>query len=171
MLKKKSLILLGLGYLGGIAVALKFHKKTAESLKNELSQTDKKCEVFWKHIVQIHKSLFSEAKEVVLSPENMEKLNEYKAKLLKEVESFRHEAEVKMEEWKKKGLTKKADIEKELKKIYDNRLELLEQAKQKGEHLLDDALEHGKKAYEEAKNRLHDVLEEIKKEVKKDETK
>jgi molecular chaperone DnaK (HSP70) len=166
MLKKKSLILLGLGYLGGMAIALKFHKKTAESLKQELSQTDKKCEVFWKHIVQIHKALFMEAKGVVLSPENMEKLKEYKAKLLAEVEEFRKEAEAKMKEWEKKGLMKTMDIEKELKKIYDNRMILLEQAKQKGEHLIEDALEHGKKAYEEAKNRLHDALEEIKKEVK-----
>lgn len=131
MLKKKSLILLGLGYLGGMAIALKFHKKTAESLKNELSQTDKKCEVFWKHIAQIHRALFAEAKEVVLSPENMEKLKEYKAKLITEVDAFRKEAEVKMKEWEKKGVTKKADVEKELKKIYDNRMELLEQAKQK----------------------------------------
>lgn len=166
MLKKKSLLLLGIGYLGGMAIALKFHKKTAESLKNELATADNKCEVFWKHVVQIHKSLFAEAKGVVLSPENMEKLKEYKAKLLSEVDAFRKEAEAKMKEWEKKGMTKTADIEKELKKIYDNRVELLEQAKKKGEHLLEDALEHGKLAYEEAKNRLHDALQEIKNEMK-----
>lgn len=166
MLKKKSLILLGLGYLGGIAVALRFHKKTAESLKQELSKTDKKCHVFWKHIVQIHRELFTEAKEAALSPENIEKLNEYKAKLLTQVEGFEKEVEEKMKEWKRKGLTKTADIEKELKKLYDNRLELLEQAKKKGEGIVSETLEHAKDIYEDVKDRLHDALQDIKKSLK-----
>jgi hypothetical protein len=166
MLPKKSLFLITLGYLGGIAVALKFHKKTADSLKTELAHTDKKCNVFWKHIVQIHRTLFAEAKEAVLTPENMEKLKEYKEKLFSEVQEFQKEVMVKMEEWEKKGLTKTMDIEKELKKIYDNRVDLLEQAKKKGEVLLEDALGQGKKVYEEAMVRLQDAFQEIKKEIK-----
>ena len=163
MFKKKSLLLLGIGYLGGIAVALKYHKKTAASLKEELAKTDKKCGVFWKHIVQIHRDLFTEAKEAALSPENMEKLEAYKQKLLVHVDEFRKDADAKIADLKQKGIQKKDELEVELKKLYDRRVELLDQAKTKGSELLTEAVEHGKKYFEEAKVKLHEAFEELKK--------
>lgn len=167
MFKKKTLFLLGLGYLGGLAIALKYHKKTATSLREELAKTDKKCLVFWKHIVQIHQDLFAELKSTALSPENMEKLRQYKDKLLVHVEEFREDAMVKMEELKKKGVAKREEIEKELKKLYEHRMELLEGVKEKGLHLLDDAKVHGKEYFDEAKEKLAEAFEEFKKSLKK----
>lgn len=167
MFKKKSLFLLALGYVGGLAIALKYHKKTADSLKEELSKTDKKCEVFWKHIVQIHKSFFAETKEVILSPENMEKLQKYKEKLLVHVDEFKVDAVKKIEELKKKGLVKKEEIEKEIQKLYDRRIELVEQVKEKSSDLIDSALVQGKNYLEEAKSRLEEAFEELKNNLKK----
>ncbi len=167
MFKKKSLFLLALGYIGGIAIALKFHKKTATSLKEELSKTDKKCEVFWKHIIQIHRDLFFEAKEVIVSPENMKKLEKYKEKLLAHVDEFKDDATEKIEELKKKGLMKKEEIEQEIQKLYDRRIELVEQVKEKSSDLIDNALAQGKGYLEEAKERLQEAFEELKNSLKK----
>jgi hypothetical protein len=78
---------------------------------------------------------------------------------------FRKETEIKLEEWKKKGFEKKEDIEVELCDLYNRRVELLEQAKQKGLKLLEETRDDGADIIEEGKNVANHVFDQAKKQL------
>lgn len=176
-MKKGNVFLLAAGYLAGLAVAMKFNPKTAKDLEGELATSSDKYKTFGQNIVDIHKHLFDAVETSVFSEENKKRVEEYKQKFLVELEGFQQDAEVKMQEWKDKGMDKKDEMEKELKSLYARRVELMDQAKEKGVGLLDDAkdgsekmLEDGKKVanrvFEEAKKRLDSMYADIKKKLK-----
>jgi hypothetical protein len=159
------MFLLGAGYLAGLIVALKFNKKSPATLEKDFAAGDEKYSTIGKNLLDIHKNLFETTQEALFSPENKKLIEEYKEKFLVEVEMFRKESEIKLEEWKQKGFEKKDEIEEEALDIYSRRLELLEQAKEKGLKLLEETREDGIDIIEEGKNIANRVFEKAKEQL------
>jgi hypothetical protein len=121
-MKQKNIFFLLLWYIAGMAVFMKFNKKTPEIIKKEIENKDKCIDVFLNNFIQIHKDFFSFIKSNILSKENIKSLNEYKKLINKEVDKFKKEAELKISELKKMWIVKKNEIEKELEKIYNKKV-------------------------------------------------
>ena len=75
--------MLGLGYLAGMVVALKFGKDGKKKDLNDLSEDFK----------GVHKNLWTEAEHQIFSPENRERVAEIKSMALVEITEFKKEAE------------------------------------------------------------------------------
>lgn len=174
------MFLLGAGYLAGLIVALKFNKKSPATLEKDFAAGNEKYSTIGKNLLDIHKNLFETTQEAFFSPENKKLIEEYKGKFLVELDMFRKESEIKLKEWEKKGFTKKDEIEADLQDIYNRRMELLEQAKQKGLELLEetredgiDILDEGKKVanrvFVQAKKQLDATYNDVKKKLNKKE--
>lgn len=159
------MLLLGAGYLAGMLVALKFNKRSREDLEKDFAPSDRRCGNIGKVLLDIHKNLFEIAQETALSPENKKRIAEYKEHFLTELDAFRKESEIKLEEWKKKGFEKRDEMEAELRDLYDRRVELLEQAKRKGLRLLEQTHEGGMDAIEEGKKVANHAFEQAKKQL------
>lgn len=164
-MKKGNMILLGAGYLAGLLVALKFNKKSPEDLEKDFAPSEDRYNTLGKNLLEIHKNLFETAQDALFSPENKQRIEEYKERFLVELDMFRKESEIKLEEWKKKGFEKKDEVEAELKGLYDRRVELLEEAKQKGLKLLEETREDGMDMIEEGKKVANRVFDQAKKQL------
>lgn len=165
-MKKKNLCLLVLGYLGGIAIAMKYSKKNATETKKAIEKSGNFWDVFVENIVSIHKEIYTYFEQKISSEENRKLLEDYKNKAIEEVEKFKKEAQNKLEELKEKWISKKTEVEKELKKIYDNRQKYLDKAMELGEEYADEALEKTKEYLAEWRKRLDSAFDEMKKKVK-----
>ncbi len=75
--------MLGLGYAAGLLVALKFSKDGEKKGISDLTD----------EIKAVHKTLWTEAEKKVFSEENMEKVAELKTLALKEIASYKKDAE------------------------------------------------------------------------------
>jgi len=177
-MKKGNVFLLGAGYLAGLLVALKFNKKSPKELEKELADSPEKYKTLGKNLMDIHKNLFDTVEESLFSAENKKRIAEYKERYMVELENFKRESEAKMKVWKKKGIAKKDEVEAELTKLYERRVELMEIAKKRGLELLEEAreggldvIEEGKKiantVFDEAKKNLDEMHKDIKKKLKK----
>lgn len=164
-MKKGKMFLLGAGYLAGLLVALKFNKKSPTELEKDWNSPDDRYNSIGKNLLDIHKNLFETVEEVVFSPENKKRIAEYKEQFLIELDMFRKESEIKLEEWKKRGFEKKTEVEADLRDLYERRVELLEQAKQKGIELLEETREGGEDMMEEGKKIATKVFNQAKKQL------
>ena len=174
------MFLLGAGYLAGLLVALKFNKKSPEDIEKDFSPSDDRYNNIGKNLHANHKNLFETTQEALFSPENKKIIADYKERFLVELDMFRKESEIKLEEWKKKGYEKKDEVEVEILDLYNRRMELLAQAKEKGLKLLEetreggvDILEEGKKVtnrvFDQAKKQLDAMYADVKKKLSKKE--
>lgn len=159
------MFLLGAGYLAGLLVALKFNKKSPAELEKDFASGDDCYNNIGKNLLDIHKNLFETVEEVVFSPENKKRVAEYKERFLIELDMFRKESEIKLEEWKKKGFEKKGEVEADLRDLYERRMELIEQAKEKGLELLEETREGGEEMMEEGKKLAIKVFDQAKKQL------
>ncbi len=125
------MFLLGAGYLAGLLIALKFNKKSPEDLEKDFVASDDRYNTIGKNLLSIHKNLFETTQDFLFSPENKKLVAEYKERLLIELDMFRKESEIKLEEWQKKGFDTKDEVEIDIRDLYNRRVELLEQVKQK----------------------------------------
>lgn len=164
-MKKGKMFLLGAGYLAGLLVALKFNKKSPAELEKDWNSGDDKYNMIGKNLLDIHRNLFETVEEVVFSPENKKRIAEYKERFLIELEMFRKESEIKLEEWKKKGFEKKDELEADLRDLYERRMEFIEQAKEKGLELLEETREGGEDVLEEGKKLTIKVFDQAKKQL------
>lgn len=159
------MILLGAGYLAGLLVALRFNKKSPADLEKDFAPGEDRYNTIGQNLLSIHKNLFDMAEESVFSSGNKKLIKEYKEKLLIELDMFRKESEIKLEEWKQKGFQKKDEVELNLRDLYNKRAELLEQAKKKGLELLEETREDGTSAIEEGKKLASQVFDQAKKQL------
>ncbi len=159
------MILLGAGYLAGLLVALRFNKKSPADLEKEFASGEDRCNAIGQTLLSIHKNLFDMAEESVFSAGNKKLIKEYKEKLFIELDMFRKESEIKLEEWRQKGFQKKDEVEVSLGDLYNKRAELLEQAKKKGLELLEETREDGTSAIEEGKKVASQVFDQAKKQL------
>lgn len=159
------MFLIGAGYLAGLLVALKFNKKSPATLEKDFAAGDAKYSTIGRNLLDIHKNLFETTQESLFSPENKKIIEEYKERFLMELNTFQEESEMKLEEWKKKGFEKKDELEADLLDLYDRRMELLEQAKQKGLKLLEETREDGTDVIEEGKKVTSRVFDQAKKQL------
>ena len=164
-MKKWNIFLLWAGYLAWLLIALKFNKKSPEDLDKDFAPSEDRYNTIGKNLLSIHKNLFETTQEALFSSENKKLIAEYKERFLLEIDMFRKESEIKLEEWKKKGFEKKDDVELDIRDLYDRRLELLEQAKQKGLKLLEETREDGADMIEEGKNVANRVFDQAKKQL------
>lgn len=105
-MKKGNAFLLGAGYLAGLLVALRFNKKSPADLEKDFSQGEDRYNSIGKNLLDIHKNLFETTQDMLFSPENKKIIADYKERFLIELDMFRKESEIKLEEWKKKGFEK-----------------------------------------------------------------
>lgn len=159
------MFLIGAGYLAGLLVALKFNKKSPTALEKDFAPSEDRYSTIGKNLLDIHKNLFEMTEEAIFSPENKKRIAEYKERFLVELDMFRKESEIKLEEWKKKGFEKKDEIEGEIHDLYNRRMELLEQTKQKGLSLLEETREDGADMIEEGKKVANRVFDQAKKQL------
>lgn len=164
-MKKGNMFLLGAGYLAWLLIALKFNKKSPEDLDKDFASSEDRYNTIGKNLLSIHKNLFESTQEALFSSDNKKLIEEYKERFLVELDMFRKESEVKLEEWKKKGFEKKDEVESELRDLYSRRMELLEQAKQKGLKLLEETREDGTDMIEEGKKVANRVFDQAKKQL------
>ena len=147
-------------------------------MEKDFTPSEDRYNTIGKNLLAIHKNLFETTQDMLFSPENKKIIAEYKEQFLGELEAFRKESEVKLEEWKKKGFDKKDEIEAEIMDLYARRMELLEEAKDKGLKLLEetredgaDMIEEGKKVtnrvYDQAKKQLDAMYADVKKKLSK----
>ncbi len=174
------MFLLGAGYIAGLLIALKFNKKSPEDLEKDFGATDDRYNTIGKNLLSIHKNLFETTQEFLFSQENKKLIAEYKERFLSELDMFRKESEVVLEEWKKKWYEKKDEVEIDIRDIYNRRMELLEQVKQKWLQLLEetrtdgaDILEEGRKlanrTFDQAKKQLDAMYADVKTKLNKKE--
>jgi len=156
-MKKWKLFLLGAGYIAGLLVALKFGKDGKGKDLKALAEDAK----------AIHTNLFTQAEELLFSEENKARLVELKDSLTKELAKFEKELAKKSKEWKKLGTEKAAVIEQELKEMYENRKEILEDLKEKALEALDEGKEKSVEVLDEVKDRAESFSKEGKKELEK----
>lgn len=159
------MFLLGAGYVAGLLIALKFNRKSPETLQKDFASSEDRYSTIGKNLLDIHRNLFETFEESIFSPENKKRVAEYKERLLVEIDMFQKEGEMKLEEWKKKGFEKKDELEANLRDIYDRRMEFLEQAKQKGLELLEETNEKGSDMMEEGKIMALKMFEQAKKQL------
>lgn len=164
-MKKGNAFLLGAGYLAGLLVALRFNKKSPADLEKDFTPGEDRYNTIGKNLLDIHKNLFETTQEALFSPANKKIIADYKERFLVELDMFRKESEIKLEEWKKKGFEKRDEVEEEIRNIYDRRMELLEQAKEKGLKLLEETREDGADMLEEGKKVTNRVFDQAKKQL------
>jgi hypothetical protein len=117
------------GYVAGIAVALKYAKKTPAQIDADLKKGKDKLTVLWENLLSIHKSALADAKEAAWNETTQAYVEKAKVKLESLVEDFRKEAMAKLEELKLQGKDWAGKAQVELQKIYDHRMEYLAKAK------------------------------------------
>lgn len=165
-MKKKNIILIALGYVGWLAIAMKYNKKNSQEIKKSIEKTWSFVDVFIENFISIHKELFHYFEQKIVTEDNIKILEEYKQKAISEVESFKNEAMNKLEDLKEKWIQKKADIEKEIKVIYEKRQEYFDKAKVVWEDYTSDVVSKWKEYLNEWRVRLDKAFEEIKNKIK-----
>lgn len=166
-MKKGNMFLLAAGYLAGLAVALRFNKKSPTALQEEMDASSEKCKTFAHNVVDIHKNLFETVETTLFSEENKKRLEAYKQKFLTELDGFEKEAMTHVEEWKKNGMEKRDEAEATLRDLYTRRVEIMEQARHKGVELLEDAKTEGNVLIEEGQKIANKVFDEARKSLDK----
>lgn len=153
-MKKKNIILLALGYLGGLAIATKYSKKNAEQTNKELNENKKFFDIFVDNVVDIHKQILSFIEVSVKTEENIKRVDDIKIKIKDEVELFKKEALEKIEELKEKWIQKKEEIEKELIQIYEKRQEYINKARETSVSYIEDWRQKLEKVFDEIKEKI-----------------
>jgi hypothetical protein len=157
-MKKSNIFLLGLGYAAGLLVALKFSKNGEDKNLSELAE----------EIKAVHKTLWTEAEKKIFSEENREKVAELKARALKEIATFKKEAEKELTEYwwhiDEKGNLKKEELLAEAQKLYEAREEILENLLEEGVKIADLA----KSESEEVGTKLAKKITTLRKDLKKE---
>lgn len=115
-------------------------------------------------IKDLHTNLWTEAEKKVFSPENREKVAELKSKALVEIESFKKDADKEIKRLIKEGNLKKAEITAEIKKLYEQREELIDQLVTEAKELADMV----KSESEDVGKLLSKKIDSIAKDLKKD---
>lgn len=156
-MKSKNIFLVGLGYLAGLAVALKFSK---DGKKKDLNTLTKEAKT-------IHKNLWNEAEKSFFSEEVQEKLTNLKVQALLEIKKFQKEAQPILLKLKKKGEWKIEEIEKALEKLYEERREILEMLFQEGKEHLSEAMEEWSDTAKKLEKKIQTVGKEVKKDLEK----
>ncbi|MBP8016672.1 hypothetical protein KAZ01_01570 [Candidatus Gracilibacteria bacterium] len=153
-MKNKNLFLLGIGYLAGMTIFMKFNKKTHEEIEKEIKKAENPFNIFVENFIQIHKDFFDFLKNQLASKENIKLFNKYKTNLIKEVDKFKKDAEKKIEELKKMGINKKDELEKELEKIYEKRVEYFDEFMGWGEDQIIEGKKLLQKAFQDLKKKV-----------------
>ncbi len=117
------------GYVAGIAVALRYAKKSPAEIKAELNAGKDRLAVLWENLVAIHRDLFGDAKKAAWNETTQGYVREAKEYVISSSEDFRKEALARFEELKAQSRDWAERGEAELKKLYDRRMEYLETAK------------------------------------------
>lgn len=159
-MKNKNLITLWLWYLAGIAIASKFFKKDKSKKYNS------SVEEFGDNFVQIHKNFFSFINDSAMTDENKKILNEYKDKVLAQIELFKKEAKDVAMDLKKKWIVKKDEIEAELHKIYEKRADYIDEIKVQWEDLYEEVKEAVLEFVKGSKAKLKETYKETKAKLK-----
>lgn len=146
--------MLGLGYLAGLLVALKFSK----------DGKNKNLETLSDDIKDVHKNLWTEAEQKVFTSENREKVAELKTKALAEIELFKKDSEKEIKRLVKQGTLKKTEITAEIKKLYDNREATIDSLLSEGKELIEKVTEES----EDLGKLLSKKIDSIAKDLKKD---
>ncbi|EKE26594.1 MAG: hypothetical protein ACD_4C00234G0002 [uncultured bacterium (gcode 4)] len=160
-MKNKNLFILWLWYLTWVAIATKFIKK------DNKKKFENKFEEFKSDFVQVHKDLYNYLNENLLTEENKKIINEYKQKIYKEVDLFKADAEKYISDLKEKWEWKKDELEKELKKIYEKRMDYLEKIKTQAYDLYDEVKEAVLEKVEEVEEKMKETYSETKNKTKK----
>ncbi|MDD5770515.1 MAG: hypothetical protein PHE25_06095, partial [Candidatus Gracilibacteria bacterium] len=102
-MNKKLLVLLG-AYVGGIAAALVYNKKTPQEIKTELEKAsvskERSCKVLFNNFLEIHKNLLEDLKARIDTPKNREYFNNKKDEFLSLAEDYKIKAQEIAEEYK-----------------------------------------------------------------------
>lgn len=117
------------GYVAGIAVALKYAKKTPAQIKADEKSGKNMCSILWENMVSIHKSIFADAKDAAWNETTQGYVQKAKLKIENLADDFRKEAIAKLEELKLQGKDWAAKAQVEIQRIYDHRMEYLSQVK------------------------------------------
>lgn len=118
------------GYVAGIAVALKYAKKTPAQIEADVKKGKDKLTILWENLVSIHKSALADVKEAAWNPETQAYVEKMKVKLETLVDDFRKEAVAKLEELKLQGKDWAGAAQEEIQRIYDHRMTYLKHAKE-----------------------------------------
>lgn len=156
-MKKGNLFLLGLGYAAGLLVALKFAADGKKKTIPEIAED----------IKAIHKNLWTEGEEKIFSPENRERVARLKVQALKEIDSFKKEANKTIAELTKKGELKRDEIEDILKDLYARRKEILEDLMEEASDLAEDGLEEGEEIAKKLAKKIRSLAKDLKSELEK----
>lgn len=151
------------GYLWGIALSMKYSKKSQQETKKALEKNWNFLEVFVDNVIDMHKDIYKYFEQKFTSKESKELIEEYKKKALDEVNAFKKEAVEKLEELRWKWVVKKTEIEKELKAIYEKRQEYFNIAKDAWEECMEEWIEMAKKYLQDWRKRLDKAFEDMKK--------
>jgi hypothetical protein len=155
------------GYLGGIAIALKHSEKSKAKFADEVAEKGCAKKALWDNIVDIHRSMANSMKDWLTSEENVKRYETLRTKVMDEIEIFKTEAEIKIEDLKKKGYMKKDEIEAELKRLYDNRSALIKKAKSAGIEAIESMKDSGKEVWELAEVKLNKIYADLKAKISK----
>ena len=154
-MKKGNLFLLGLGYVAGLLVALKFSK----------DGKDKDLSALAEDIKSVHKNLWTDAENRIFSEENREKISLLKVKALKEIEAFKKEAAKELALLKKKGNVKKEEIVKDLEKLYQNRQEIIDTLVEDGTKIAEEVMETSEEVGTKISKKVVTLAKDLKKQL------
>jgi hypothetical protein len=154
-MKKSNILIATLAYAAGLLVALKFSKGWENKNLSELSDDIKK----------IHATLWTEAEQKILSPENRERVAELKVKALAEISDFKKTTEKELKMLAKKSGLKKDEILEEAQKLYDRRAEIIEELMNQGEDIVESAKSEGEDIAKQFSKKISTVKKDLSKDL------
>jgi small-conductance mechanosensitive channel len=154
-MKKSNIIIATLAYAAGLLVALKFSKGGENKNLSDLSEDIKK----------IHATLWTEAEQKILSPENRERVAELKVKALAEINDFKKTTEKELKILAKKSSLKKDEILEEAQKLYDRRAEIIEELMEQGEDIVESAKSEGEDIAKQFSKKIGAVKKDLSKDL------
>lgn len=148
---------------------MKYRKQSGESKLESADPTKTKLDAFIDEVVDIHKTAFSDLREVVkVTFDDVHDLEGLKAKVTSLVEGFSSEAEAKIAELKTQGEEKKTEALAVLDSFYESKKDSIEQAKIRASGFADIAHDTLDTLLTEAKTKLDDAYTTLKTKLESD---
>lgn len=129
-MKNSKIITLLAAYFAGSAVNSMYNKKSDSEIKNEMivakEEGSSPLKVLFWNFLDVHKRLFSDVKENVVTEENKEKFNEKKCEFKKLMDEYRDEWEEILKKINSDGKDFTKEIMTQLGEVYEEKKDKIE---------------------------------------------
>lgn len=160
----KGLFTVALGYVAGLAVAMKYRKESGQSKLDQ--ENGSRLDAFLDEVVDIHRSAFRDVStRVDTFLDGVENLDDLRAKIQPMIEKLPEELEAKFGSIARISQEKRDEAKAYLDEIYARKQEHLETAKEKASHFADIAHDQATTLLADSKKKLDTSYRSLKKKL------